>query len=121
VSQNGFREFSERFGVVSGHFGVIRAYFGAVLSSFGAVLDWLFQSGFGPFQSGFGRFWSSFPSRPEMWGINLPFFAFYLPPAILLSVVVVVCHEQKLEFLSRAQSDWAETWWRPRVGIPHSC
>jgi hypothetical protein len=35
-----------------------------------------------------------------------------------IHVSVVVCHGRKLEFLSRAQSDWAETCWRPRVGIP---
>jgi hypothetical protein len=33
-------------------------------------------------------------------------------------VVVVVWDGQKLEFLSRAQSDWAETSWRSCVGIP---
>jgi hypothetical protein len=40
-----------------------------------------------------------------------------------MSVVVCCClcvwDGRKLEFLSRAQSDWAETFWRPWVGIPN--
>jgi hypothetical protein len=43
-------------------------------------------------------------------------------PALLrfmcLLLSVVVWDGQKLEFLSHAQSDWAETFWRPWVGIP---
>jgi hypothetical protein len=41
-----------------------------------------------------------------------------LLPPFCDSCLSVVCHGRKLEFLSRAQSDWAETWRRPRVSIP---
>jgi hypothetical protein len=48
--------------------------------------------------------------------IVLPAFLRFM--SVCLSVVVVVWDGRKLQFLSRAQSDWAETFWRPWVGIP---
>jgi hypothetical protein len=45
---------------------------------------------------------------------------FYLPSEIhVCCLAFVVCWDRgKLQYLSRAQSDWAETWWIPWVGIP---
>jgi hypothetical protein len=46
-------------------------------------------------------------------------YGFTCPPRFMSVVCYLFVQDgQKLQFLSRAQSDWAETWWRPQVGIP---
>ena len=46
----------------------------------------------------------------------------YYGEASCIKALATFCNmsgvRQKLEYLSRAQSDWAQTWWRPWVGIP---
>jgi hypothetical protein len=46
-------------------------------------------------------------------------YGFTCPPRFMSGVCLLFVRDgRKLQFLSRAQSDWAETWWRPRVAIP---